>query len=431
MITAKKCPDGDVEGSGLLDRIDRSSPVVENDSKSKGTKTNSKPKKINEGSDNIKRSKMSKAVAQKSKVTVKGKSREKKTVGEMCRGMRRKLYVGMDVHKKEIQVAVMTASGDTIVNTGIPGDFDTIRNELKYMPPSAEYVMESSSVSKGRYRFMTRQLGLDTVVSNPLRTHMISKSKKKTDANDAVILADLLRGGHLSLCYVPGIKTENERDVVRYRDYQVNAKVVAKQKIKAILNQNATVLKGDWTSPYYKKQLRMLDDWRIDSLLRTIDFANGQIDVADKKIKTCMESNSDARLLTTMPGIGNVIGLALASEIDGIERFKSPEKLKAYFGMVPSVHNSADSVKHGHITRAGSSLIRKLLVQATLSHLAWQPDSPITMCYKRLAEKKPGRVALVAAANKMTVYVFWMLKRRMGFGELIERGRRLQKGKRE
>ncbi|MDI1495688.1 MAG: Transposase [Cenarchaeum symbiont of Oopsacas minuta] len=60
--------------------------------------------------------------------------------------------------------------------------------------------------------------------------------------------------------------------------------------------------------------------------------------------------HAQVEILKTIPGIADFTALTIASEIDSIERFSDPEKLKSYAGLVPSVRNSADVVHHGHIT---------------------------------------------------------------------------------
>ncbi len=103
-------------------------------------------------------------------------------------------YVGLDLHKETIQIAVVDKDGTMLLNKKIFNPHAILEAELAHMPKNAQYVMESSSVWEGVYNFMTRDLGLDVVLSNPYKTKLIAESKKKTDKVDAFILADMLRG---------------------------------------------------------------------------------------------------------------------------------------------------------------------------------------------------------------------------------------------
>ncbi|MDI1496303.1 MAG: Transposase [Cenarchaeum symbiont of Oopsacas minuta] len=102
--------------------------------------------------------------------------------------------------------------------------------------------------------------------------------------------------------------------------------------------------------------------------------------------------------------------MTIASEIDSIERFSDPEKLKSYAGLVPSVRNSADVVHHGHITKRGSRMLRWVLVESIHSHVLHAPKSDIAIFYKRLAKKRGNSKAVVAAAAKMLKVIYWLLK---------------------
>ena len=118
--------------------------------------------------------------------------------------------------------------------------------------------------------------------------------------------------------------------------------------------------------------------------------------------------NGDARLLTTIPGVGYYIALLLVAEIGDVHWFSTSEKLCSYVGLVPSVRRSGCSTIHGSITKEGSKWVRWALTQAVHVHLRF--DTRLTRFYRRLARKKAKQVALIATARKMLKVVYWMLK---------------------
>ena len=107
-----------------------------------------------------------------------------------------------------------------------------------HLPTHAKYAMESSSVWEGSYRLMTEEMGLDVTLSNPYTTLLIAKSKKKTDKVDVVVLADMHRGGYIASCYVPDVKTSDERKLVRHRSGLVRRRTSCKNSIHGILLQS-------------------------------------------------------------------------------------------------------------------------------------------------------------------------------------------------
>ena len=103
-----------------------------------------------------------------------------------------KIFFGLDLHKKFLQVAAVDQKGNLLMNKRVENDFGIIEQEFSAFPKNAKYVLESSSVWYGIYQKLVVGLGLDVVLSNPYLTRLIAKSKKKTDRFDAHAL-ELMR----------------------------------------------------------------------------------------------------------------------------------------------------------------------------------------------------------------------------------------------
>ena len=356
------------------------------------------------------------------------KVRTAKTVCTEAPGGSPEYFVGIDLHKKFMQVALMDSGGKVLQNKRVECDLKCVAKEFSRLPANARYVIESSSVWYGMYRFLRGRLGLDVMLSNPLATKRIANSKKKTDRVDAEVLADLLRGGYIAGCYVPDEKTVDERQLVRYRDKVVRERTRTKNGIHAILLQKGIKIPGQPFSSQYIRELHKIGDWRIEKQIGTIAFLNRDIADCDGRIRDAVSENRSAKILKTVPGIGDVTALALASEIGGISRFSDMDHLASYFGLVPSVRDSADTVHHGRITKEGNSLVRHLLAEAVIVHVTFarnrKTPTPISRFYERLSKKRGGSKAKVAAAAKMTRIVFWMLKKEIDFWTCIEEGRK-------
>ena len=341
-----------------------------------------------------------------------------------------KIFVGIDLHKVFLQVAVVNDDGELLRNQRVENDTGSIKTEFSKYPKDAKYVLESSSVWYGVYRFLTDSLNLDVVLSNPYQTRLIAESKKKTDKVDAKILADMLRGGYIATCYVPNAEITEERQLVRHRAKLVREKARFKNLVHAILLQNAIKIKGVPFSSRYNQQLYALKDWRIDSHLKTISFLNDMILSTDVRITQAVKGNKSAQLLTSVVGIGNFTALTIASEIGEISRFSSPDKLVSYMGMAPSVRGSADMVRHGSITRRGSTMARWVLGESIITHLRVMKDgksSVIAGFYNRVSAKRGSSKAKVAASAKLLRIIYWMLTKGIDYNTCIREGNKQQK----
>ena len=127
-------------------------------------------------------------------------------------GRKDMLNAGLDVHRDTIQAAVLDVDGKILTNRKIPHTPEAVREMADRLPKQTRYVMESALVGEGTYRPMTEEMKLDVTPSNPRTTLLIAKSK--TDKVDAIVLADMYRGGYIAPCYVAGVKTMEERKIV-------------------------------------------------------------------------------------------------------------------------------------------------------------------------------------------------------------------------
>ena len=340
------------------------------------------------------------------------------------------IFVGIDLHKAFLQVAVINNNGELLHNKRVESNTKSIKTEFSSYPKDAKYVLESSSVWYGVYRFMTDSLNLDVVLSNPYQTRLIAESKKKTDKVDAKILAEMLRGGYIATCYVPDAKTVEDRQLVRHRSKLVRQRARFKNLIHAILLQNSIKIQGKPFTIRYTQQLYKLKDWKIDSYLKIISFLNGMILSADVRLTNAVRNNKSALLLTSIVGIGNFTALTIASEIGDISRFSSPDRLVSYMGLAPSVRGSADMVHYGSITRRGSTMVRWVLSEAIISHITIKKDdksSVIVKFYNQVRARRGSSKAKTAASAKLLRIVYWMLTKGIDYDACIREGRKYQK----
>ena len=338
-----------------------------------------------------------------------------------------RVYVGIDLHRDTLQIAVVDGDGKILREARIVNDFDAIRSFFSKVPRDrARCVVESSSVWYAVYRFI-EGMGFDMILSNPLQTALIAKSKNKTDKVDARRLAELLRLDSIPSCYVPDDRTVKEREAASHRARLSRARAKYKVFIQSILLQKSIRIPGARWSSVFIAGLRRIGDWRINQCLEMIARLDEQILKTDLVIKDMVAANPAARLLTSMPGIGNFTALALASWIGPIGRFSSPYELPPYFGLVPSERSSAEIKRHGSITKTGSGLIRWVLCEALLTHVG-HVDSDITRYYERLRERMPAKKAMIAAVHKMVRIVYWMLRKNLTFVNCMAEGSAQFKG---
>lgn len=339
------------------------------------------------------------------------------------------MFVGMDLHKNYVQVAVMDKRGNVLQNSKIDNDLKHVSKFFKSINSREEkplVVMESSSVWYNIYRYLSEERKLDVVLSNPIKTKAIASAKIKTDKLDAIKLADLLRGGFIAECYIPDRRIMDLRELVRHRAALVRMRTKLKNKIHSIV-----LMKGITTAvsnidnhnrhhhhhhhPFtkrYNEILREVNDYRINDYLHLIESLDTEIKDVSKKILSIAKEDEMAKLLMTIPGIGYYSALLIVSEIGDINRFPDSYHLCSYAGLVPSTHSSGGVTYHGRITKTGSKYLRWVLIECVHVHIRTSRHSNITRFYERLVKRKGSSTAAVAAAAKLLKVAYWVMKER-------------------
>jgi transposase len=149
-------------------------------------------------------------------------------------------------------------------------------------------------------------------------------------------------------------------------------------------------------------------------LLKTMDQKMVVLDLAVKKAD---EENERARLLMTQPGVGPITSLAFVLTIGDATRFQRGKQIASYLGLIPREYSSAGKQRLGSITKQGNRFLRMLLVEA--AQVAVRYDPKFRSEYLHGCHQKPKAVAKVAAARKLAIRLFWMLRTNKTYPEIV------------
>jgi transposase len=257
--------------------------------------------------------------------------------------------------------------------------------------------------------------GLDVHICHAREARLIGMSRVKTDRNDALRLALLLKGDLLPEAYVPSVDCRELRELVRSRASVRRMGTRIKNRVHASLSANW--IKHGYSDLFGKAGKQFLRDLDIgeprktliNSHLELLESIERQISSLDEEIKRRAHLDLRAMLLTTIPGIAEYTALLILSEIGDISRFHRAGCLVSYAGLHPSEDSSGETVRRGRITKEGSKWLRWILVEAA-QHVIGQ-EGKIQDLYQRLLPKKGHNKAIVAAAREILVSIYFMLSR--------------------
>ena len=286
-------------------------------------------------------------------------------------------YIGLDVHKETVTMAVAEADGSAPATLGtIAHDVPRIIKRMRQMGKGAQLKIcyEAGCTGFGLCRAL-REAGYDCIVVAPSLVPKQPGVHMKTDRRDAERLARFLRSGDLTAVFVPDAACEAVRDLERSRYDAKKAEVAARNQLLKFLLRHGRVYrggKGNWTAAHmgwiqsqafdHEAQNRVLVDY-----VHAVLDATSRIKQLDKDIEEVADAWAMKPLVQgfqALRGIRLLSAVVAAAELVDMSRFASARQLASFIGMVPSEHSSGERLRQGHITRAGNRFVRRILVEA-------------------------------------------------------------------
>ena len=302
-------------------------------------------------------------------------------------------FVGLDVHKESIAIAVAEPgrAAPRFIGTTGPG-LAEVHKALSHLGPPAQLlvVYEAGPCGYGLARQLCSR-GYRCEIIAPSKIPRKPGDRLKTDRRDALALAHFARAGDLTPVLLPQEPDEAIRDLSRAREDALHARLRARHQLKALLLRHGVRYTGksSWTAAHER--------W-----LATISFAHAAQNIAFVEYRTAVseaherveritaalrEQVAEWRLqpvvgaLMTLRGIEMIAAVTLIAELGDLRRFDHPKRLMSFLGLVPSESSSGESRSLGGITKTGNTHARRILIEA-----AW--------CYRfpaRIAREKQIR----------------------------------------
>jgi transposase len=357
-------------------------------------------------------------------------------------------YVGLDVHKDSITIAIADQGrgGNVRVYGKITNDLkqiDKVMRKLISQNAQLHCVYEAGPCGYTIYRHLTKK-GIDCIVAAPALIPKKSGDRIKNDRRDAKNLATLHRSGELTAVYVPDQNDEAIRDLVRARADIQKALRKVKQQIKAFLLRHGIRYPGrtKWSKAYLAwlttiKMAHPAQQVALEEYLHALENNQAQVARITKQLEGFCQSwrlRPVVQALQSMRGISLVNAMTIVAELGDLARFDEPAELMAYLGLIPSEHSSGASIKKGGITKSGNTHARRALIESAQAYrlparrsatirkrqqglpedvltVAWEAQLRLCHRYRYLkARGKHHNVAITAVARELAGFI-WAIAR--------------------
>jgi len=334
-------------------------------------------------------------------------------------------YIGWDVHKKNICGATLDNEGNILNESEFEHSFQGANSYLEGYPPEKTHiVMESSSQIYKLYDYLVRKK-YDVKVAHAKEIHRITRSSKKHDRRDALILAKHLLAKDIPEAYIPSKDMRKKRAIVRTRIDFVQERTRYKNKIQSIMQQNGFTIKGDsftkkWFREFNKLKFDNETKHKIDLYLNQIKQLDKLVQEYNEKISELAKNNKDTEILSSVPGLGELTSTILLTELGSYKRFDHYKQVACYVGIIPTTKASGEKRFHGRLSKDGNRYIKWALIQAASA--AGQTKTTIGRYFRRRLIKKGYQKACVATAHKILRIAFALLQKQQYYSDsLVEK----------
>jgi len=351
-------------------------------------------------------------------------------------------YIGLDVHKETIAVAIAPQNSTEVRRYGIiGGTLDAVDKVLKRLSqPDIELrlVYEAGPCGFVLCRHL-RSKGLHCDLVSPSLIPKKASDRVKTDRRDAEQLARLYRAGELSPIHVPDQEDEAVRDLIRARTAAVNDQRQARNRLKGFLLRLGFRYTGK--SSWNDAHKRYLSGLLMPQPPQQIAFQEyiHAIDDASQRVARLAQAVEDAlpgwkwapvvRALMSLRGMQVLSAMTVVAEVGDLSRFENPRSLMHFLGLTPSEHTSGDKRVLGGITKCGNAHCRRVLTEAAWHYrqkplvsaamqkrqehqskevrlIAWKAQQRLHKRFKQLAVRKKSVVAATAIARELVGFVW-------------------------
>lgn len=335
------------------------------------------------------------------------------------------LYIGVDFHPHQQTVAWCdTQTGETRT-FDLAHDLERVRKFYSSLREPAIVGVEASARAVW-FENMLFETKHKLLVGNPVLIRKRATSRHKNDHRDAELILELLLRDEFPALWRRPSASNQILEILRLRSNLVRQRTQVYNRLQAFAH-NAGLPKGRMKTPAFQALIKTVETDEAGELARThllglLEKLKEQIAGLEDWLKEKAAPDNQVELLLTQKGVGYLTALATIHTLGDVTRFARVSKqVTGFAGFDPLEDSSAGKVRFGHISKAGSSLLRFQLGQA--ANIAARFDPKLKSFHKRLAKKKPKAVAKTATARKLLVKLSIMLRDNITADEFDRRGR--------
>jgi transposase len=334
------------------------------------------------------------------------------------------IYIGVDFHARQQTICYLkTETGELVTQELKHQDKKEVRAFYAEFRGQVVVGLEASGYSPWFERLL-EELGCEVWLGHATEIRRRARWRQKNDRRDAELILDLMLHDEFPRLHRPAVQSREVLRMLRYRQKLIKIRTMTKNSLQALALQAGLAKRSGLFTKDGQQQLGAAEmspvmHWQREHWLQLLQPLNQQL--LEAMVWCKAQSKDDIRVsrLRTHPGIGLLTSLCLVHSLQPVGRFRNARKVTAYAGFDPVERSSAEHKRFLGISKAGSRLLRHLLVEA--AHVAVRKDEDLKRFYKRLADRRGRPKAKVAAARKLLIRTYIMLRDEIDYAEFRRR----------
>jgi len=335
------------------------------------------------------------------------------------------ITIGVDFHKHSSSFHVLDQEGNTLKRAKMNNDPKVLRSFIESLPSERKQLAVEATRSWNLFYDSTADLVDDFYLGHPKKMKAITESETKHDKRDAEMTARLTHAGFLPQAYISSPEMRQLRSLLRFRHFLISQRRSIRNQVQTLIDRNLWPIQRptNFKNLFCKRGLLWLGSLELPQRERFIlNQALKHFHELSKKISKLeifiSEQDWDLRdlcFLRTVPGfkISRVSIYTVLCEIAEIKRFRKPQSLAYYAGLVPKEHSSGQRQHTGRLVKSANMHLRTALLESTLA--AVRADSGLKAYYKQVKERRGSGAAVVATARKLTYAIYYVLKEQRAY----------------
>jgi transposase len=332
--------------------------------------------------------------------------------------------IGVDLHTRQQTIAMLDDETGELVEKELSHQGNQVRDFYSALPKPVLVGIEATG-SMFWFLRLLEELHIDCRVGHPAKIRAAEPRKQKNDRRDARLLLTLLTEKRFPAIWVPSAEERDLQTLLRHRDQFVRIRTRVQLSLQAVaLNHGLRRGHGLWSrSGQHALQTLPLSRHagsQRDTLLVLHPQLQGPIDELDREVAKQAQQRQHAQRLMTHPGVGPITALATEVFLGDPQRFADGKSVASYAGMIPSERSSGGRQRCGKLSKQGNSLLRFLWGEAAIHAVRRDPE--LRRFYRRKLGQKGFGKARMAAARKLGIRLWIMMRDEIDYTEFCRRG---------